>query len=135
MKRLQGFVAGALVGVILAGSLVIAKQAVESADLLYRDIQIQLDGNLITPKDASGKVVEPFIIEGTTYLPVRAVGEALDLEVEWSDETNTVVLKSAAAEEEKGEETVGEEPAKDEKTETAEETAENEGTDESAVKE
>ena len=60
----------------------------------YRDIKITIDGNEISPKDANGNIVEPFIIDGTTYLPVRAIAEALGLSVAWEDQTNTVVLSS-----------------------------------------
>ena len=59
----------------------------------YRDIKIKLDGTEITPKDANGKTVEPFIIDGTTYLPVRAVGEAMGLDVDWDGETSIVQLE------------------------------------------
>jgi hypothetical protein len=34
-----------------------------------------IDGVTITPKDVTGNVVDPFIYNGTTYLPVRAVGK------------------------------------------------------------
>ena len=47
---------------------------------------------VIEPKDVNGNVVEPFIIDGTTYLPVRAICNALGLKVNWNSETNTVEL-------------------------------------------
>ena len=62
----------------------------------YRDIKITLDGQQITPKDANGNPVEPFIIDGTTYLPVRGVADALGLSVDWDGETSTVILASSA---------------------------------------
>ena len=68
-----------------------------SAQLTYRDIKITLDGKSITPKDAAGKTVEPFIMDGTTYLPVRAVADALGLDVSWNASTNTVGLSGGAA--------------------------------------
>ena len=68
-----------------------------SAQLTYRDIKITLDGSAITPKDATGKTVEPFIMDGTTYLPVRAVADALGLDVKWDAATNTVGLSGGAA--------------------------------------
>ena len=37
---------------------------------------------------------EPFIYDGTTYLPVRAVGEAVGKTVGWDGKTNTVTLSS-----------------------------------------
>lgn len=35
---------------------------------------------------------EPLIIDGRTLVPVRAVSEAFDMNVEWVDETRTVVI-------------------------------------------
>ena len=77
-------------------SIVNAKQISENVQRIYRDIQIKVNGSQITPKDANGNVVEPFIIDGTTYLPVRAIGDALGLEVGWNGETNTVSLNNKA---------------------------------------
>ncbi len=74
----------------------IASNGAKTAELFYRDIKIKLNGRVITPKYDNGTVVEPFIIDGTTYLPVRAVAEALGLCVEWDDATSTVILSDAA---------------------------------------
>ena len=65
--------------------------------LTYRDIKIVLDGTLIIPRDANGEVVDPFIIDGTTYLPLRAVAGALGLGVSWDGPTSTITLTSGAA--------------------------------------
>lgn len=64
----------------------------EEIKAVYRDIKLVVDGVLITPKDANGSVVEPFIVNGSTYLPVRAVGEALGKTVSWDGETGTVYI-------------------------------------------
>lgn len=64
----------------------------KKATITYRDIKIVIDGNEIVPTDATGAKVEPFILNGTTYLPVRAVSGALGLEVGWDAETSTVTL-------------------------------------------
>lgn len=58
----------------------------------YSGIQITLDGQKIEPKDANGATVEPFIVDGTTYLPVRALSNALGLDVDWDQATQTVKL-------------------------------------------
>ena len=36
-------------------------------------------------------------MDGSTYLPVRAVSEALGIDVGWDDGTSTVALSNAAA--------------------------------------
>ncbi|MBR5157700.1 MAG: hypothetical protein IKW59_08045 [Clostridia bacterium] len=97
-KRLQGLVAGILIGTILTSGAVFAKQGSEWAELFYNNIKISLNGQNVQPKDANGNYVEPFIINGTTYLPVRAVANALGINVDWNGTTNTVLLSNQKAE-------------------------------------
>ena len=68
----------------------------EKVNINYRKIKIVLDGEEIIPCDGAGKTVEPFIMSssGTTYLPLRAVSQALGLNVHWDGVANTVTLKS-----------------------------------------
>lgn len=61
---------------------------------VYSDIKVMLDGEFLVLTDANGKTVEPFSLNGTTYLPVRAVAGALGLKADWNAETHTVVLTS-----------------------------------------
>lgn len=67
-------------------------QADERVTLAYRDVRVLVDGVVIEPKDAAGNAVEPFILDGTTYLPVRAVADALGLAVDWDGDSSTVRL-------------------------------------------
>ena len=60
--------------------------------LCYRDVKLTVEGVPYTPTDLAGKVVEPFIIDGVTYLPLRAVANALGVAVDWDGSTNTVLL-------------------------------------------
>ena len=60
----------------------------------YSNIKIVIDGEALTPKDANGAIVEPFIVDGTTYLPVRAITEALGKDVRWDGDTNTVIIST-----------------------------------------
>ena len=91
-----GKLAKTILALLFTMSLLIAQAAASSrtatATVTYRDIKLEVNGQLITPKDAGGNIVEPFIIDGTTYLPVRAVGDALSLDVDWNAETSTVFL-------------------------------------------
>lgn len=64
----------------------------------YKNISITLNGEKVALKDANGKAVEPFIIDGSTYVPIRAVSEALGLDVDWNGADNTVVLKNKPVE-------------------------------------
>lgn len=98
MKRFSRLLAVLLVVCTVAGLSVttLASNSKVSKDLYYRDIKINLNGEMITPTDVAGNSVEPFIIDGTTYLPVRAVSNALGLTVGWDNATSTVSLSGGA---------------------------------------
>lgn len=93
--KLKGIVLGIVIGVMLVPTAFAAIGTV-TKDLSYDDIKISLNGKIIEPKDANGNKIEPFIIEGTTYLPVRAVGDALGLNVEWEATSKTVLLMDSS---------------------------------------
>ncbi|HWQ51351.1 MAG TPA: stalk domain-containing protein, partial [Terriglobales bacterium] len=71
-----------------------AAQTIKNLEAYFKDIKIELNGAVIVPKDVNGTVVDPFIVDGTTYLPVRALAQALGCDVAWVPETNTVVVNS-----------------------------------------
>ncbi|MBE6622626.1 MAG: hypothetical protein E7621_00290 [Ruminococcaceae bacterium] len=91
-KRLQGALAGVLIGVLLTGGISYAKTAVENISVNYNNIKVYVDNERQTLKDANGTTIEPFIYNGTTYLPVRAVAELADMTVTWDDSTKSVYL-------------------------------------------
>lgn len=62
----------------------------------YGGISIYLNGEKQVAKDVNGKVVEPLIYEGTTYVPVRAVSEWLGKTVTWQGSTNSVYINDSA---------------------------------------
>ena len=73
---------------------VLAYSGTKTEKLSYNNIAVELDGTKLTLRDGSGNIVEPFIIDGTTYLPVRAIAEAVGLDVAWDSSTQTVELKT-----------------------------------------
>lgn len=91
-KRLQGFFAGILMGVIITSGFVFAEDISKTINAVYMNVKLVVDGIQIEPKDANGNYVEPFIYNGTTYLPVRAVGEAFGKDVSWDGDTATVYI-------------------------------------------
>lgn len=101
-KRLKIALAFVFAGAILVSATVFASgvRRTENIDVTYDNIQIVLDGKTIEPKDALGNKVEPFIYNGTTYLPVRAVGEAFGKQVGWDGETKTVYIGAKPGEHE-----------------------------------
>lgn len=93
-NQLKGFITGVLVTLLLVGSVGTAMATVgtKAANLEYSNIKVTLDGTPVKLVDVNGNPVEPFIISGTTYLPVRAVAGAFGLEVDWDGATQTVML-------------------------------------------
>ncbi len=61
------------------------------------DVKVQLNSQALSLQDANGNEIKPLIVDGTTYLPVRAISENLGLEVAWNGETRTIDLNSQAA--------------------------------------
>ena len=95
-KDIRSFVSGCIVTAAMIGLVGGAAATVgqKTAALDYSNIKVTLDGKQVNLVDANGQTVEPFAIDGTTYLPVRAVSNALGLEVSWDAATSTVVLTS-----------------------------------------
>ena len=52
-KRLQGLIAGVVIGAMLTSGVVFATNGSRMAELLYSNIKIILDGDEIIPKDAN----------------------------------------------------------------------------------
>ena len=54
-------------------------------------IKVQLDGEFINFADELGNVVNPQIINDRTMVPLRKIFEAFDCNIEWVEETRTVI--------------------------------------------
>ena len=89
-------VSGVLVGCIAFGTIATASaiQGLVTKELYYGDISVSLDGEKLALTNEGGGAVEPFAIDGTTYLPIRAISSALGLGVEWNQEGQEVKLTS-----------------------------------------
>ena len=76
--KIKGFVIGVTSAAVIMSSAAFAQNIEKALTAVYNNIRICVNGTEITPVDALGNTVEPFIIDGTTYLPVRAVAEAVN---------------------------------------------------------
>lgn len=96
-KRLQGMICAFLICAFIADGTTSASKLEKAIDVTYRDIKIMINGEELIPKDAAGNIVEPFIYNGTTYLPVRAISEAFGRDVNWNNDTSTVTVSGQPA--------------------------------------
>ena len=105
-KQIKRIVLGTLAVILLFGGIAAAASKTETIDITYRSIRIVVDGEEFIPKDVNNNAVEPFIYKGTTYLPVRAVSQALGKEVNWENDTSTVNINNKAPGEPGGEQDI-----------------------------
>ncbi|MFI3226003.1 MAG: alkaline phosphatase [Clostridia bacterium] len=89
-KKAVSLIAAALS--VATMTTVAASSGLTSLDVLYDDIKLYVNGERTITTDANGDVVEPFIVDGTTYLPVRGVAEALGENVSWDGDTSSVYI-------------------------------------------
>lgn len=92
-RSLRSTIALALVLTLALGVAATAASTVtKTLTATYADIKLVVNGIAVTPTDVNGTVVEPFACDGTTYLPVRAVANALGEDVKWDGETKTIYI-------------------------------------------
>lgn len=91
-ERLKGMVIGLIIGSLTVGGGVFAKNATEMIEVEYSNIKVYKDNVLCELKDANGSVIEPFIYNGTTYMPVRGTANLADMQVTWDGLTQSVYL-------------------------------------------
>lgn len=92
-QKLTYFLAGLMSAFLLMGAVNPAFAAMVGKTIqVFTGVNIYIDDVKLDPKDANGNPVEAFIYNGTTYLPVRAVGEAVGKTVQWDGATSSVYL-------------------------------------------
>lgn len=60
------------------------------------DFTILVEGEKKSFKDAQGNAVYPMLYQGTTYLPVRAIGELMGKNVSWNSQSAVITLGSSS---------------------------------------
>jgi len=79
-----------VIAVILMASTAVATNNLTAT--LAKDFTVKLNGKVLDLRDANNNTVYPVVIDGTTYLPVRAISGALRIGVDWDASTKTVIL-------------------------------------------
>lgn len=74
----------------------------------FNDIKINVEGKDVKLLDQQGNKVEPFIVDGTTYLPVRGISEALGQKIDWDSENSRVIIGEVSEANTKGYKTIQE---------------------------
>lgn len=91
-KTVKGFLMGTLSTTFIFSGIVYASTGTKSIEVIYDNIKIYKDNVLCEVKDANGTVIEPFIYNGTTYMPVRGTADLAGMQVTWDGASKTVYL-------------------------------------------
>lgn len=83
-KELKGFVCGVLTTALVAGGAAFAAGQWKTIDVLENDITVMVDGVQLNESN--------FLYNDRTYLPLRAVAEAVGKSVEYDETTNTAYI-------------------------------------------
>ena len=90
----KSFLMGLIIGALVCSGIAVAFAATYTADLkaTYRDIKVYVDDQQIGYTASNGAYAEPFIIDGTTYIPLRLFSEKLGQDVKWDGDTNSIYI-------------------------------------------
>lgn len=91
-KILMSTVLTAIIAISMTIGALAASNLQKIEAYLNKDLKIKINGESFAVTDSSGKSTYPITYNGTTYLPVRSVGDAVGLKVGFDSATNTVLL-------------------------------------------
>lgn len=92
-KKAGWFISGVLTALLVMSLASPAVAALAGKMIqVYTGVNVYVDDVLIQPKDANGNPVEVFVYNGTTYLPIRAIGNALGKTVQWDAKTSSAYV-------------------------------------------
>ena len=91
-KTLNSYLLGFLSSTLLLSGVVYAASSTKTIEVIYDNIKVYKDNVLCELKDSNGTTIEPFIYNGTTYMPVRGTANLADMRVTWNGDTKSVYL-------------------------------------------
>ena len=77
---------------ILGGKIVFSNSITSITAQINPAINYTLDGEKFVPRDMDGGVMDTIIYNGRSYVPLRAIAEAMDIAVDWEGSTSTIIL-------------------------------------------
>ena len=82
--NIKSMAIGVVIGATLVSGVVMATPIGRNLWAEFANIGIWVDGERLIPRDVAGREVEPFVVDGTTFVPIRAISQAFGNDVEWS---------------------------------------------------
>ncbi len=84
--------------VLGAGFHSAAEGVYKTVEALMMDLVITVNGREIHPQEADGTPLVPLVYKNRTYLPLRALGEALGKTVTWDGDSSTISITEPVTE-------------------------------------
>ncbi len=91
-KTVKGYAIGVMSALIAVGGVAYATSGQRNIDVTYDNYKVYIDNTLADLTDANGTTVEPFVYNGTTYLPVRGVAQAMGAQVTYDGASRSVYI-------------------------------------------
>ena len=90
----KAFIMGLIIGALVFSSIAVAFAANYTANMkaTYRDIKVYVNGDQIDYYASNGTYSEPFIINGTTYVPLRLFSEKTGNTVKWDGSSSSIFV-------------------------------------------
>lgn len=83
----KGFLAGTLTATLIGASILTLQAQTVTRQLSF-GVNLNVDGQLLQLPQED----QPFLMDGRTFLPVRAIAEALGTPIDWNGQTSTVYI-------------------------------------------
>ncbi|WP_052723572.1 hypothetical protein [Paenibacillus wulumuqiensis] len=95
MSKKKWVVVAAVAGMLLTGSAGVYAGANMEKISAFKNhgISIEMDGKAYTPVNSNGDKLAPITYQGTTYLPVRSIGETLNTSILFDPVNNKILIK------------------------------------------
>lgn len=92
-QKLKYFISGFAVATLMFSTMTAFADSLEKdIKVIFTGSKIYVNGKLTDLRDAKGNKVEPMAYNGTNYLPVRAIAQALNQTVEWDAKNNSIYI-------------------------------------------
>lgn len=94
MKKISKFlVPVVIISLLMLNLVAVAAPKIEEVKAYVNyGINMKLNGKAFEPKESDGTSLRPLVYKNRTYLPVAALGKALDVDVNWDGATGTVII-------------------------------------------
>ena len=89
-QRMQGLIAGIFVMVLLLGTVTVFAATSRTIEVTFGNFRTYLFGQEFISRNEQGEIVQPFMYNGSLYVPVESILHAMGDNISW-DETNGIL--------------------------------------------